>query len=63
LVPDHRNKTNISIETVARGIPAVAQQGEWSLWSTGMQVRTPAQHSGLKIWHPYAVEWPKKEIQ
>ena len=31
------------------GILAVAQQDRWHLWSPGMQVRSPGQHSGLRI--------------
>ena len=29
------------------GDPAVAQQYQQHLWSAGMQIRSPAQHSGL----------------
>ena len=31
------------------GVPAVAQQDQWLLGSAGMQVRSLAQHSGLRI--------------
>ena len=31
-------------------VPTVAQQDQQCLWSAGMQVRIPAQHSGLRIW-------------
>ena len=33
------------------GVPAVVQQDRQCLGSTGMQVRSLAQHSGLRIWH------------
>ena len=33
------------------GVPAVAQQDQQCLWSTGMQVQSPAWHSALRIWH------------
>jgi len=57
------------------GVPAVAQWNWWLLWSTGMQVQSPAQHSELRIQlccncgldlipgmvAPYATGQPKKE--
>uniref|UniRef100_A0A8D1UD07 Synaptotagmin 17 n=1 Tax=Sus scrofa TaxID=9823 RepID=A0A8D1UD07_PIG len=47
------------------GVPAVAQWDWRGLWSTGMQVQSPARHSGLRIWHcpnfcprvPLVAEW------
>ena len=31
------------------GVPAVAQWDRWHLWIPGMQVQSPAWHSGLRI--------------
>ena len=36
---------------VVVGVPAVAQRDWLGLCSTGMQVRSPAQHSGLRFQH------------
>ena len=36
---------------VKTGIPTVGQWNQWCLWSSGMQVQSPAWHSGLRIWH------------
>ena len=55
------------------GVPAVVQWDQQHLWSAGMQVRSPAQHSGLRtigncgsnpilgLGTPYATEQPKKK--
>ena len=40
-------------------VPAVVQQDQQHLfWSTGMQVQSLVQHSGLRIWH----SWPGNSI-
>ena len=55
------------------GVPTVAQQDRQCLGSTGMQVQSPAQHSGLRIQHcrscglglrPWlgSDPWPKNSI-
>ena len=55
------------------GVPAVVQWDQQHLWSAGMQVRSPARHSGLRtigncgsnpilgLGTPYATEQPKKK--
>ena len=41
----------IKQKTVVLGVPAGGQRDQWCLGSAGMQVLTPAGHSGLSIWH------------
>ena len=40
----------VSLQIVIGGVPAAGQWDWQCLWSTGMQVRSLAQHSVLRIW-------------
>ena len=49
LVWDLNHHANSVFILKKQGVPAVAQWDLWRLWSAGMQVRSRAQHSGLRV--------------
>ena len=47
----HTARCWLTIQNWCSGFPTVMQRDQQHLWSTGMQVQSPAQHGGLRIQH------------